>query len=144
MRGNLLELGSCWLAAVFPSCRMNGAWPERHPLSTPLISCQCPAPSCLRDFVHVLPLKKYLFIWLCRVLVAACRLLDWGMWDPISWPGIEPGPPALAARSLRLWTTREVPMLFLFSAISSPTLFVVCYLSFSPLKWLKVPSVKTF
>ena len=45
------------------------------PLSTPLISCQRPAPSCLRDFVHVLPLKKYLFIWLCRVLVAACRLL---------------------------------------------------------------------
>ena len=45
------------------------------PLPTPLISCQYPALSCLGDFIHVLPLKKYLFIWLYEVLVAACRLL---------------------------------------------------------------------
>ena len=30
----------------------------------------------------------------------------------VSWPGIEPGPSALGAWSLRHWTTREVPLLF--------------------------------
>ena len=43
----------------------------------------------------------------CRVqdlLVAARR-------DLVSWPGFEPGPPALGTRSLNHWTTREVPTL---------------------------------
>ena len=51
-------------------------------------------------------------------LVAACRLLSCGMWtlscsmwDLVPQPGIEPGPPALGAQSLTLWTTREVPWL---------------------------------
>ena len=34
------------------------------------------------------------------------------MWDPVPWPGIEPGPPALVAQSLSHWTTREVPIYF--------------------------------
>ena len=59
----------------------------------------------------------YLFIWLHRVLVAArgiflaaCRIfLAACMWDLVPWPGIKPGPPALGARSLNHWTTREVP-----------------------------------
>ena len=36
--------------------------------------------------------KIYLFIWLHRVLVAACGIFSWGMRDPVPWPGIEPGP----------------------------------------------------
>ena len=28
------------------------------------------------------------------------------MWDLVPWPGMEPGPPALAAQSLSHWTTR--------------------------------------
>ena len=51
----------------------------------------------------------FLFIYFFRlyqVLVVAC------MWDLVSWPGIEPGPPALGARTLTHWTTREVPGLF--------------------------------
>ena len=35
--------------------------------------------------------------------------LSEGMWDLIPWPGIEPGSPALGARSPSHWTTREVP-----------------------------------
>ena len=35
-------------------------------------------------------------------LVVAC------MWDLVPQPGMEPGPPALGARSLTYWTTREV------------------------------------
>ena len=49
---------------------------------------------------------KYLFIylfWLCRALVVGC------VQDLVPRPGMEPGPPALAARSLTHWTTREVP-----------------------------------
>ena len=61
----------------------------------------------------------YLFIWLHRVLVAACRIFSCGMWDLsrgtqdlVLWPGIEPRPPALGVRSLNHCTTREVPVVF--------------------------------
>ena len=42
-------------------------------------------------------------IWLHQVC-ASC-----GMWDPVSWLGTEPGPPALGAQSFSHWTTSEVP-----------------------------------
>ena len=61
----------------------------------------------------------YLLIWLHRVLVAArghfsCGLqtLRGSTWDLVSWPGMEPGSPALRAWSLPHWTTREVPSSF--------------------------------
>ena len=44
-----------------------------------------------------------------NLLVAAYGLLSCGMWDRVPWPGIESRPPALGARSLTHWTTREVP-----------------------------------
>ena len=40
-----------------------------------------------------------------------------GMRNLVSWPGTEPGPPALGAWSLSHWTTREVPVAFLMMAI---------------------------
>ena len=52
--------------------------------------------------------KKYLFIWLCQVLVVACRILHCGawaqelpcsMWDLLG-PGTEPSSPALEGRFL--------------------------------------------
>ena len=36
------------------------------------------------------------------------------MWDLVPWPGIKPRPPALEARSLSHWATREVPILNYF------------------------------
>ena len=42
-------------------------------------------------------------IWLHQVC-ASC-----GMWDPVPWLGMEPGPPALGAPSFSHWTTSEVP-----------------------------------
>ena len=36
--------------------------------------------------------------------------LSWGMWDLVSWPGMEPGPPGLRRWSLSHWATREVPL----------------------------------
>ena len=66
-----------------------------------------------------------MFIWLLRVIVVACAIFSCGMqaplvvvcellvvacmWDLVPWPGMEPGPPALGARSLNHWTTSEVP-----------------------------------
>ena len=57
------------------------------------------------------------FTWLHQVLVVAYRIfscdmqtLRCGMWDLVPWPGIEPGTPALGARNLKHWTTREVPL----------------------------------
>ena len=44
-------------------------------------------------------------------LLFSCSMqtLSCGMWDLVSWPGIEPGFPALEAWSLSHWTTSEVP-----------------------------------
>ena len=39
--------------------------------------------------------------------------------DLVPWPGIEPGSPALGARSLNLWTTREVPRLWILNSDAS-------------------------
>ena len=52
----------------------------------------------------------YLFIWLLRVLFAACGISSWGMRDLVPWPEIEPGPPALGVQSLNHLTTRKVPV----------------------------------
>ena len=38
------------------------------------------------------------------------QTLSCGLRDLVPWPGIEPGPPALGAKSLSHWTTREVPI----------------------------------
>ena len=62
-------------------------------------------------------LKKYLFIYLAvpslscstRDLFVVCGIFSCGMQDLVPWPGIEPRSPALGARSLNHWTTREVP-----------------------------------
>ena len=88
---------------------------------------QCQGAQCFVFFLFLL-LNIYLFIWLCRVLVAACRLLSCGslapqlwhselsvvacMWDLVPWPGIELGPPALGVQSLIRCDTRKVPVLF--------------------------------
>ena len=40
----------------------------------------------------------------------AAPALSFGLLDLVPWPGMEPGPPALGAWSLRHWTTREVPV----------------------------------
>ena len=55
-----------------------------------------------------------LFIWLCPFLVEACKIFSCSMWDLVPRPGIEPRPPALGARSLSHWTTREVPWCIFF------------------------------
>ena len=77
-------------------------------------------------------LNNYLFylFWLCQVLlaargifeacgvflVAACGLLVAAcMQDLVPRPRIEPRPPALRARSVTHWTTREVPLLLLLN-----------------------------
>ena len=41
------------------------------------------------------------------VLVAACGIFHFDMWDLVPWLGIEPRSPALGAQSLSPWTTRE-------------------------------------
>ena len=51
----------------------------------------------------------YIFIWLLKVLVAACRIFGCSTWDLVPWPGMEPGPPALGAQTVSHWTAREVP-----------------------------------
>ena len=48
--------------------------------------------------------KKYLFIWLCWVLVAACGIPRCGMWDLAPQPRIKPSPP-FQHWEHRVWAT---------------------------------------
>ena len=48
-------------------------------------------------------LFKYLFIYLAGLSLSC------GIWDLVSWPGMEPRPPTFRAWSLSLKTAREVP-----------------------------------
>ena len=61
------------------------------------------------------------------VLVTACGIFSFGMWDLDLWPGIEPGPPALGVWSLSYRTSREVPVLaislFILVMFPVPQLF---------------------
>ena len=52
--------------------------------------------------------SSFLYIYFLFIYLAAPGL-SCGMWDLVPWPGIEPGLPALGARSLSHWTAREVP-----------------------------------
>ena len=58
------------------------------------------------------PLYNFLFSFLQHVfaVLVAARVFFFScsMWDLVSWPGIEPRPPALRARSLSPCTNREV------------------------------------
>ena len=83
----------------------------------------------------------FICLFACTGLVAAHRIFSLhcsmqdlslqpvnfscSMWDPVAWPGNDPGPPALGVWCLSHWTTREVLYLFLSSA----------HLFFSPWSW---------
>ena len=73
-------------------------------------SYKCSWFSCISLFFFspglllLLKKKKKKFIYLA-VLGLSCS-----MGDLVLWPGIEPRPPALGARSLNHWGTREVPV----------------------------------
>ena len=81
----------------------------------------------------------YLFIWLHQVLVASCRIFDlrysmrmlsYGMWGLVPWPGIKPGPLAMGTWSFSHWTAREAALslsLYLWRNV---------YLDLLPIFWL--------
>ena len=46
------------------------------------------------------------------MFVEALEFFSCGLWDLVSWPGLEPRPPALGVQSLSHWTTREVTVVF--------------------------------
>ena len=45
-------------------------------------------------------------------LATLLKLLVAAVWNLVSWPGIQPRPPALGVRSLSHWTTKEAPTCF--------------------------------
>ena len=85
-------------------------WYSSYPSSCSFYSLRSIEPPVFGYFTYFLKnIYFYVFIWLHRVLIVACRLFSCGMWNLVSWPGIETAPPALGAQSLIHWTTREVP-----------------------------------
>ena len=63
--------------------------------------------------------RSPVFTVACRTLSCSVRALSCGMWDPVSWPGMEPGSLSLGVWSLSHWTTREFPayLLLIWSQI---------------------------
>ena len=55
-------------------------------------------------------LWPYLFLLIFIFIYLAALGLSGSVWALVSWPEIEPGPPAQGAQSLSHWTTKEVPL----------------------------------
>ena len=51
----------------------------------------------------------FAYSWPAAAFLAVLGL-SCSMWDLVPWSGVTPGPPALEAWSLSLWTTREIPL----------------------------------
>ena len=52
------------------------------------------------------------------------------MWDLVPWPESKPRPPALGARSLSHWTTKEVPHLEYFYVYTSVWFIAFCHIQY--------------
>ena len=76
-------------------------WPPTHvllwPFRSSLVVLYKYPQSAPKEFQYIL---SFFFNFLAVL---------WGMWDPSSWPGMEPVSPVLEAWSLNHWTAREVP-----------------------------------
>ena len=102
-------------------------WPgQRQPC--PGFCPECFFLRCISHLLHIfasmsLPYLSFLkniffqlFIWLCWVLLVACRIfhLRWSFstWDLVPWAGIQPRAPVLGAQSISHWTTGKISALF--------------------------------
>ena len=65
---------------------------------------------CARSWLH--NLGSPFFAGACGTFSHSMGTLSCGLWDLVSWPGIELRPSALGAWSLSHWTTREVSSRF--------------------------------
>ena len=75
---------------------------SNHCLLLPIVQCLKTVISCILCFLN---------IYFCLLIYLSLLDLSCSMWDLITPPRIEPGPPALGARSLSHWTGRKVPCL---------------------------------
>ena len=65
----------------------------------------------------------YIFTYLAvSGLHCSIQTLGCGIWDLVSYPGIELRAPALGTQSLSHWTTKEVPEILIFFKKISITL----------------------
>ena len=82
--------------------------------------------------------KKYMYIilaapkyYLDYCPIVACGIFPCSILDPVSWPGIEPRPPALGVQSLSHWTTKDVPEFITFYNLVLQ--FMQCHFCLIPL-----------
>ena len=94
MRGLFIEM---WLIRFFLSETCN--------LDPEIVS------SLLSLFFFFLIWLHWVLVGTCRNFTAACWIFSCSSWDPVPWPGIEPGPLHWEC-SLSHWITREVLALF--------------------------------
>ena len=75
---------------------------------------------------------------LSKFIYLAMLGLSCSMWDLVSWPGIEPRPPALGVWSLSCWTTREVPQFPLLTFLPYFSWLVLTLTSLAPASYKNV------
>ena len=87
----------------------------------------CQAAVFFFNFLVVVKYLFYLFVWLCWVLVAACRIFDlhWSTQDLVPRAGIKPRPPALGVWSLSHWTTGKAPQAAVFNCDCGLLIFMI-------------------
>ena len=107
--------------------------PHPCPLETKILSpsmwvCFCFVSKfiCIISFFK----KKYLFIWLCQVLVASCRIFSCSIWDLV--PSLtrdgSQGPPALGVLSPSHWTNQGKSMSHFFLDFTYKGCDTICLL----------------
>ena len=101
----LQRVGHSWVTNTFSFHTSNTAWTSSFLKTYQIRSDQL--LSCVWLFVTILKKNIDWLIWLCQVLVAACRIFNFhcgmqqffncSMWDLVPWPGIESSSPTLGA-----------------------------------------------
>ena len=126
-------IGTWWLA--YKICHLgSNLWFSKR------VHSKCWEKNIFRDLkTNGCDKMSYYYFWLHQVLVGAPTIFSCGMWDPVPWPEIEPGPHALGPRSLSHWTIREVPKIISWLIVLWQILQEkIVNATFQVLTWLKL------
>ena len=99
--------GRASISSLTPAAHHTHACPDAYSISLPWRTQRAAQP-CATNKNLFYNEHSFFFFFLTMYLVALC--LSCSMWALAPWPGIKPRPPALGARSVSHWTTREVPV----------------------------------
>ena len=107
---NVVDPSFTWLTPTHPS-RLSSKPFSLWGLKTLWTKLVTPISVMILNFVHTCPVTGHSGLFICLFVYLLTYL--WPCWMAygilVPLPGIEPGPPAVEARSPNHWTAREVP-----------------------------------